>query len=117
MVKISNCPDTGLERFVVKKNVCTYETLNEVRLECIVNHYKDGQHISNTRIKDYVVTLIADNTTYVDKRSGEELVDIPAKEADEDEPAVEALLAKDQPNSIGQFDFFLSYFKLYQLYS
>lgn len=89
MIKISDCPITGLERKIVKKNILIYETTEQVLLECIISHFKDGELIDNSRIKSYVVTLVASNNTFVDKTTGEEVADSEA------------------PNAIGQFDFFV----------
>lgn len=89
MIKISDCPITGLERFVVKKNMFFYETTEQVLLECIISHFKNNELVDNSRVKSYMVVLKADNNTFVNSATGEEVESI------------------DVPNAIGQFDFFV----------
>jgi hypothetical protein len=88
MIIISDCPITGLQRKVVKKNLFFFETNERLILECIISHFKGDVLVENSRIKNYTVSLIADNTTFVNGENGD-YVD-----------------AKDK-NAIGQFDFFV----------
>jgi hypothetical protein len=79
MIKISNCPITGLDRYVTRKELLTQEDLgdlqlqNVVRLTCTISHFKEGVLIENARIKTYKVDLVADNTIPVNKNTGAEL--------------------------------------------
>lgn len=75
MIQISDCPDTGLERFITAKNTLFYETVKQVILECHISHYKNGDLVENSRIKSYQRDLVATDDTPVDPMTGMQRAD------------------------------------------
>jgi hypothetical protein len=102
MITISNCPITGLERKIVSKNTLFFETTKQLVLDCTISHFKGGVVIENQRIKTYGVQLVADNSSYVNKNTGEFITD------EFNELTGETIKASEKPDAIGQFDFFAS---------
>jgi hypothetical protein len=101
MIKISNCPITGLDRYVTRKELLTQEDLgdlqlqNVVRLTCTISHFKEGVLIENARIKTYKVDLVADNTIPVNKTTGAEL-----------DATIEGIWQ--DPNTISEYQFMIN---------
>jgi hypothetical protein len=62
MIQISNCPDTGLVRKVVKKDLYKLETCRQVILRCLITHFKDGVAVENGRIHSYSKDLVASDS-------------------------------------------------------
>lgn len=70
MIKISNCPDTGLERFITAKDTLFYESTKQVILKCHISHFKTGVIIENARINSYTKNLVATVDTKVNPQTG-----------------------------------------------
>lgn len=71
MIAISDCPDTGLKRFITAKDTLFYESAQQVILVCHISHYdSENNKIDNTRIKSYIRNLIATTDTPVNPETG-----------------------------------------------
>lgn len=85
MIKISNCPITGLRRRIYKKNFQWLEDPKQIRIECFIRHFKviglDGEGkeilepVENARIKSYMKPLVASDSLVDPTDNGRVLTD------------------------------------------
>jgi hypothetical protein len=88
MINISDCPITGLQRKVTRKDLFVSETDKEVILYCYISHFKEGVLVENSRITSYQKVLRATELIPVHNQTGAKLENF------------------DDPNAIGQYSFF-----------
>jgi hypothetical protein len=63
MIAISNCPDSGLARKVIKKDLYILESARQVVLKCHVGYFdENGELIKRKGIQNYTVDLVASDS-------------------------------------------------------
>ncbi len=108
MIQISNCPDTGLERFITEKDTLFYESTKQVILTCHISHYKDSVILENERIKSYKRHLVATEDTPVNKFTGVQVESFNITESSIDIVDGEnvTITAVPNPDVISEYNFF-----------
>lgn len=73
MIAISNCPTTGLQRKVVY-DFFWFTQARQIIIKCTVTYYKNGEVVTDSRLKPYVRDLVASDSL-VDPLTGAVLTD------------------------------------------
>lgn len=69
MIKISDCPKSGLERRIIKRPLRLGDT--DITLECMIGYFNKvtGEHIETMGIKDHLIPMAATQKTYIDPKN------------------------------------------------